>query len=273
MDKLKLLFIILPFILSCSCNKKEIKSESIIITVNGVDIEMVKVEGGTFLMGATKDQGKEAYAREKPVREETVSSFYMGKYELTQKQWKAVMSSDTTPSYNKGCDDCPVENVSWITAQRFILRLNVMTGQTFRLPTEVEWEYAARGGNQSKGYKYSGSNDVDDVAWYVNNYKETSFGEIGTTHPVGTKQPNELGIYDMSGNVWEWCNDAYTKDDQGWPLLKTRKVIRGGSWGGTANGCRVAYIDFDIERYQDEYGGFRLVMDIPTEKADSITFK
>ena len=160
-------------------------------------IEMVFVKGGTFMMGATPEQGSDAGDGEKPVHSVTVSDFYIGKYEVTQAQWKAVMGKN--PSHYKG-ENRPVERVSWYDIQKFIEKLNAKTGKRYRLPTEAEWEYAARGGNQSKGYKYSGSNDIGSVAWYTNNSGDR-------THPVGQKQPNELGLYDMTGNVWEWCSD------------------------------------------------------------------
>ena len=183
------------------------------------------------------------------------------------------MDTDSILPFNGGCEDCPMENVSWKNAQEFIGRLNAMTGKTFRLPTEAEWEYAARGGHKSKHYKYSGSNQVSEVAWYVGNSSGGQYGEAGTTRPVGLKKSNELGLYDMSGNVWEWCGDLYTKEYKqggksihpGWPFEGTylffRRILRGGSWGGTAEGSRVSYIDYDIENYSDEYGGFRLVME------------
>ena len=160
--------------------------------------------------------------------------------------------------------------------------MSILTKLPFRLPTETEWEYAARGGKRSKGYKYSGSHDIDKVAWYVDNYQKKKSGDKGTTHPVGMKQPNELGLYDMSGNVWEWCEDLYTKEYQqngksvhsGWPFKGThlyfRRVLRGGSWGGTAKGCRVSYVDYDMGSYSDEYGGFRIVLGlIPVQKLEN----
>ncbi len=168
-------------------------------SVKGVTFEMVPVEGGTFTMGAADDDNY-AFNWEKPAHEVTLSSYYIGKTEVTQALWKAVMGSN--PSRFKG-DNLPVEQVSWDDCQKFIRRINAATGKQFRLPTEAEWEYAARGGNQSKGYKYSGSNNLDKVAWYGEDW------ETGSTHPVGKKQPNELGLYDMSGNVWEWCADWY----------------------------------------------------------------
>jgi len=152
---------------------------------------MVFVEGGTFMMGATSEQESDAFDWEKPAHRVTLSDFYIGKYEVTQAQWKAVMGSN--PSYFKG-DNLPVERVSWGDCQEFIRKLNERTGLTFRLPTEAEWDYAARGGNRSRGYKYSGSDDPDEVAWYWDNSGIK-------THPVGQKRANELGLYDMSGNV------------------------------------------------------------------------
>ena len=157
--------------------------------VNGVSFEMARVEGGTFRMGATSEQEDEADSDETPVHSVTLSGYYIGKTEVTQALWQAVMGSN--PSRFKG-SDLPVECVSWNDCQEFIKKLNRLTGRNFRLPTEAEWEFACRGGNNSRGYKYSGSNDIDNVAWYWDNSGEK-------THPVGTKAPNELGIYDMSG--------------------------------------------------------------------------
>ena len=164
---------------------------------NGVSFEMVEVRGGTFRMGATSEQGSDACDWEKPVHSVTLSGYNIGKTEVTQELWQAVMGSN--PSRFKG-DNMPVECVSWDDCQEFIRKLNSLTSQNFRLPTEAEWEFACRGGNNSRGYKYSGSNYIDNVAWYDGNSGDK-------THPVATKSPNELGIYDMSGNVWEWCND------------------------------------------------------------------
>lgn len=252
-------------------------------TVNEESFEMIFIEGGTFIMGCTGEQGGDCENNEKPAHEETLSAFYMGKYEVTQKLWRAVMGSHLYRSYNSDCEDCPAEQVSWSDAQEFISKLNTLTDKTFRLPTKVEWEYAARGGKRSKGYKYSGSNNIDDVAWYIKNHQKSKFGKKGTTHPVGMKKPNELGLYDMSGNVWEWCSDWYTKEyvqngksvHPGWPFkgsaLLFRRVLRGGSWGGSAKGCRVSYIDYDMESYRDEYGGFRLVLE--SDSVQNITNK
>lgn len=276
MSKVRTLTIMGVLFLTFSCTQnKSVQDpiQSVTFTVNGEDFEMIQIQGGTFMMGCTDEQGCDCEDNEKPAHKETVSTFYMGKYEVTQKLWKAVMGSDSNPSANTGCDDCPVENVSWNEAHEFLSKLNALTGKTFRLPTETEWEYAARGGKRSEGYKYSGSNNIDEVAWYVKNYQEGGTGEMKTTHPVGLKKPNELGLYDMSGNVWEWCEDTYTKEyyhdgksvSPEWPLkgatLFFRRVLRGGSWGGTSLGCRVSYIDYDIGNYNDEYGGFRFALD------------
>ena len=161
--------------------------------------EMVFVQGGTFTMGCSSEWGDDCSYDDRPTHQVTVSNYYIGKYEVSQAQWKAVMGYN--PSSCKG-DNLPVESVTWDDVQEFIYKLNSLTGKSYRLPTEAEWEYAARGGNKSKGYKYSGSNDIDDVAWYRYNSGDT-------LQMVGTKAPNELGIYDMSGHVSEWCSDWY----------------------------------------------------------------
>lgn len=184
---------------------------------------MVYVEGGTFQMGSD-----DIFGSAKPVYQVTLSSYYIGKYEVTQEEWKAVMGSN--PSHFRGAH-LPVEEVSWNDCQTFIQRLNQQTGQHFRLPTEAEWEFAARGGNvgKSHGYEYSGSNNIDVVGWY-----DANSGDH--THPVGQKQANELGLYDMSGNVWEWCQDwfgSYSSQSQTnptGPASASQRVYRGGSW-------------------------------------------
>ena len=201
-----------------------------VYTVNGVSFKMIAVKGGTFQMGS--DDGYNA------VHQVTLSDYYIGETEVTQELWNAVMGSN--PSYFYGNMQRPVETVSWNDCQTFISRLNELTGETFRLPTEAQWEYAARGGYKSKGYTYSGSNAIDDVAWY--NYNSDRM-----THPVKTKAPNELGIYDMSGNVWEWCSDWYgdyssaAQTDPTGPATGYYRVGRGGSWDNDATYCRVAF--------------------------------
>ncbi len=204
-------------------------------TVNGVSFQMVEVRGGTFTMGATSEQGSDASNYEL-THLVTLSSYSIGETEVTQALWKAVMGSN--PSQFKG-DKLPVESVSWNDCQGFISKLNSLTGKRFRLPTEAEWEYAARGGKNSCNYKYSGSNNIDDVAWY-----NTKCGS--TIHNVATKQPNELGVYDMSGNVGEWCSDWYdfysskAQIDPTGPDNGTYRIYRGGSWDDQAGDCRVS---------------------------------
>lgn len=196
--------------------------------------KMVFVEGGTFMMGATSEQGSDASPSEKPTHKVTLSSFSIGRSEVTQEEWQAVMGSN--PSCFKGARR-PVERVSWNDCQEFIRKLNAMTGKNFRLPTEAEWEFASRGGIKSQGYEYSGSNNLNSVAWYSDN-------SGNTTHGVGLKSPNELGIYDMSGNVWEWCSDRYgnySSSSQTNPTGSysgSNRVIRGGSWSNFAGYCR-----------------------------------
>ena len=225
------------------------------LTVNGIKYNMVWVDGGTFRMGATSEQGSEI-SDEKPVHSVTLSGYYIGKTEVTQALWKAVMGIN--PSRFKG-DYLPVENVSWDDCQEFIRKLNSMTGQNFRLPTEAEWEFACRGGNNSRGYKYSGSNYIDNVAWYDGNSGDK-------THPVATKSPNELGIYDMSGNVWEWCADWYGDYSSGrqtnpkGPYGGSGRVNRGGSWYNFARNCRSSIRIDDYPTYRDDLLGLRLAL-------------
>jgi len=215
---------------------------------------MVFVQGGTFTMGCTPEQGGDCNDDEKPAHQVTLSSFYIGKYEVTQAQWKAVIGNN--PSSFKG-DNLPVESVSWDDVQDFIRKLNAHTGKQYRLPTEAEWEYAARGGNKSHEYKYSGSYYPNDVAWFSENGGET-------THPVGTKQPNELGIYDMSGNVYEWCSDwygNYSSNAQTNPEGSSSgsiRVFRGGGWNYIARNCRVSSRYYYAPDFRSYFLGFRL---------------
>lgn len=187
---------------------------------------MVHVEGGTFTMGATSEQGSDASSDEKPAHQVTLSSFSIGKYEVTQEEWEAVMGSN--PSNFIGAKR-PVEQVSWNDCQEFVMKLNILTGKCFRLPTEAEWEYAARGGRKSSCYKYAGSNTLEDVAWCDKNSGDE-------THEVGRKSSNELGLFDMSGNVWEWCSDwegSYESAPQtnpSGPSSGSNRVTRGGGW-------------------------------------------
>ena len=223
---------------------------------DGISIDMVRVEAGTFTMGATAEM-KDPYIDEKPTHQVTLTNdYYIGKNEVTQALWQAVMGNN--PSSFKG-DNLPVEKVSWNDCQEFISKLNRITGKTFRLPTEAEWEYAARGGNKSRGYQYSGSNNLSDVAWYTAN-------SGSKTHAVGTKQPNELGIYDMTGNVWEWCQDWYGKYSSSSQVNPTGansgsgRVRRGGSWSSNARGCRSSYRASRTPDYRYGNLGLRLVL-------------
>jgi hypothetical protein len=211
--------------------------ESAFDFLNGiVYIPMQLVEGDKFNMGCTSEQGAACYNKERPAHLVTISGFLIGRYPVTQKQWVRIMGSN--PSGFKG-DELPVENVSWHDAQNFIRRLNSTSGKTYRLPTEAEWEYAARGGIKSKGQKYAGGDDIDNTAWYMMNSGDK-------THIVGTKRPNELGIFDMSGNVWEWVGDWYgeydssPKTDPTGPPSGSTRVNRGGSWEDDARFCRVS---------------------------------
>ena len=225
---------------------------------DGICIEMVKVEGGTFMMGATSEM-KNPNSNEKPVHQVTLTNdYYMGKYEVTQALWQAVMGSN--PSEYKG-DNLPVETVSWNDCQKFISKLNSLTGRMFRLPTEAEWEYAARGGKESRGYQYSGSSNISDVAWYDEN-------SGSKTHPVGTKQANELGIYDMTGNVWEWCSDwysSYSSSSQTNPTGSDRgsaRVSRGGGWNCNASYCRLSVRFYYTPDFRLDILGLRLALSV-----------
>ncbi len=251
-------------------------------TVKGVSFDMIKVKGGTFNMGATPEQEYPDY-NEKPVHKVTLDDYWIGETQVTQALWKAVMGKTLTQiaSYNNGStwgvgDNNPMYYISWNDCQEFVKKLNALTGQHFRLPTEAEWEFAARGGTKSRGYQYSGSNNLGDVAWYWENSgdrrnsgswgDERAMSNHNRTHPVATKAPNELGIYDMSGNVGEWCQDrdgSYSSSSQTnptGPSSGSHRVCRGGSWYSTAGGCRSA---FRGNNYQSIYGctlGVRLAL-------------
>ncbi|MBS7372561.1 MAG: SUMF1/EgtB/PvdO family nonheme iron enzyme, partial [Muribaculaceae bacterium] len=199
---------------------------------NGVNFFMAEVEGGTFFMGSPSG----GWSNERPVHQVTLDSYLIGQTEVTQALWQAVMGSN--PSSSKGYN-LPVENVSWNDCQTFIAKLNQCTGKNFRLPTEAEWEFAARGGNNSNGYAYSGSDNIDEVAWYNEN-------SGGAYHPVGSKAPNELGLYDMSGNADEWCSDWYgsysssAQTNPTGPESGKSRVYRGGYRNSSASDCRVS---------------------------------
>ena len=241
-----------------SSNSGTVQTESDIIRneTDAMQIEMVFVEGGTFIMGCTFEQRDVCPDDEKPAHLVTLSDFNIGKYPVTQAQWKSVMGTMGSDWKFKG-ESLPVDQVAWEEVQEFIKRLNKVTGRNYRLPTEAEWEYAARGGNESRGYKYSGSNNMDEVAWYGGDFKDSP-------HSVGTKKANELGIHDMSGNVYEWVNDwmqyYYTSipqtNPQG-PASGDSRVVRGGSWYDSA-GSRVSSRGGDSVSYLVRGIGFRL---------------
>lgn len=284
------------------------------ITVKGVSFNMIRVQGGTFTMGCTPEQGSDCYDDEKPSHTVTLSTYYIGETEVTQELWKAVMGENPSyfkPTENKtdvsrcsydafvadiqklnakkpgsmrvptrqewdaamvtvtksGSLERPVEQVSWEDCQTFIRKLNELTGKKFRLPTEAEWEFAARGGTKSAGYKYSGSNDIGAVAWYtVNAYDKGKSSPDYGTHVVKTKKPNELGIYDMSGNVWEWCSDWYgVYSDAAQTNPKgadsgSDRVGRGGGWDDSARNCRSPYRNYYDPGNRSSHLGLRLVL-------------
>ena len=211
--------------------------------------EMVYITGGSFNMGSDKSR-----VEEKPVHQVTISSFYMGKYEITQSQWESVMGNK--PSYFKDCPNCPVENVSWDAVQQYLKKINAKSGKHYRLPTEAEWEYAARGG---QNYDYAGSNNIADIAWVGGN-------SLSQTHPVGQKSANGFGLFDMTGNVWEWCNDKfgkYTKDpstDPTGPVSGDYKISRGGGWSTAGSSCWVVYRRVESASLSDLNLGFRIAI-------------
>lgn len=222
---------------------------------------MVFVEGGSFTMGSDDPSALE---RESPAHQVTVDGFYIGKTEVTQKLFEEVMGWNV--SYFQ-CDDCPVNQVSWMNMHKFLEKLNLATGKNFRLPTEAEWAFAAKGGNKSKGYVYSGSNNIDDVAWYAGNANRKA-------HPVAMKKPNELGLYDMTGNMWEFCLDdmkqnLYTKESRVNPFFSigrgtydtTLKVVRGGGYEFDADESEIFRRDGATSNVRMPDIGFRLAMD------------
>jgi formylglycine-generating enzyme required for sulfatase activity len=242
-----LLFAALIFT-ACAChNPKKEKIEKL--------LEFVKVEGGTFTMGDNllgKENGDQNHYTEHEVE---LSDFYMQKTEVTQELWEAVMGSN--PSRDNASKGFSVTHVSWYECQQFIEELNTITGKKYRLPTEAEWEFAARGGKLSKGYRYAGSDEINEVAWHAGN-------SDSKVHSVAEKKPNELGLYDMSGNVWEWCADWYgeytlkAKKDPVGPDNRDCKVIRGGGWYCKVEYCHVAYRDFWFPGFKSSSGGLRL---------------
>lgn len=237
-------------------------------TAAGLNMKMVYVEGGEFLMGATSEQGSDGESDEQVIRRVKLDSYYIGECEVTQAQWAKVMGTSIQQQASKAGQsdfqgigpDYPMYYVSWEEAQAFCRELSRMTGRTYCLPTEAQWEYAARGGKNADGTKYSGSWSIDAVAWYYDNSGLN-------THPVKNKRANGLGLYDMSGNVWEWCSDWYgssynvndTNNPTG-PSSGSYRVLRGGSWNGGARGCRVSDRGYSSPGSRFDFGGFRVVV-------------
>ncbi len=229
------------------------------ISIRAADLEMVFIEGGAFTQGCVEERQSNCFANELPVHEVQISGFYIGKFPVTQGQWSKVMGSN--PSSFSGCDDCPVNNVSWMDAMKFIERLNRVTNKNYRLPTEAEWEFAARGGNNSQQFRFSGSTYLSDVGWYDRNSN-------GLLKPVGSLNPNEIGLYDMSGNINEWCYDVFSEySSNGSPRLSGSSrgtafhVIRGGSYSSPARECRVYFRSSRHLTATSPYIGFRLARD------------
>lgn len=221
------------------------------------EYELVHIKSKSFILGCESKIWEDCAENEKPAHQITLEDFSIGKFEVTQKQWRTIMGVDPPELTFKGCDQCPVEGVSWDDIQFFLQKLNYQTGKTYRLPTEAEWEYAARGGNLSKGYKYSGSSIIDEVAWYGSN-------SGNKTQHVGWKNPNELGLFDMSGNVWEWCQDLYGQYPNNNPGIQISKnpsrVLRGGGWGFGAVDCKVFDRTSDYSNTRSGSTGFRLAL-------------
>jgi formylglycine-generating enzyme len=219
--------------------------------------DMVFVEGGTFIMGCNTDYEEECLSEEHPRHPVIILDYFIGRFEVTQEQWVAIMHKN--PSHNQDCSKCPVSNVNWDDVQLFINLLKYQTGIEYRLPTEAEWEYAARGGKKSKNFNYSGSNDVNEVSWHNSNSARES------PSAVGLKKPNELGLFDMSGNVWERCNDWYSRylihkqvNPKG-PNDGTKRVIRGGGWTDELSDCRTSNRYGSSPEFPGGGIGFRLV--------------
>lgn len=227
-------------------------------SVNGVSFNMIQVKGSSFNMGATSEMIEGAKNDEKPVHQVTLSDYCIGETEVTQELWKAVMGKNPSKFKN---NDCPVEMVSWYDCQAFVKKLNELTGRQFRLPTEAEWEYAARGGVLSKGYKYAGLDIADLVGWYGGLYHQ-----VQRPHAVRQKEPNELGIYDMTGNVWEWCQDIYgpyadlNQNNPKGASSGLARVFRGGGWSNGEKFCRISERDFDDPHKTSYDIGLRLAL-------------
>ena len=244
---------------------QQTNSSILSFTIGDTDFKMIKVEGGSLWMGFQnknqddeyeddKDDKDSRYDDEAPVHYVAVDGFYLGETEVSQKLWSAVMGNNPSQHTDPQCD-LPVENVSWYDCQIFIEKLNKLTGMSFRLPTEAEWEFAARGGTQGHNYRYryAGGNKLSDVAW-------TTDDQGNKTHEIKTKKPNELGLDDMTGNVWEWCEDWYGSYDTSKPQKTKRKVLRGGGWTNVAKTFRIIYRESAFPDCRYYCIGFRLAL-------------
>ncbi len=237
---------------------KKGKNDTVITSVvskgflDSIQMNMVWVTGGTFIMGDNMGE-----LDEKPAREVVINGFAMSKYPVTQRQWEVIMGFNN--SDYKACTECPIDNVSWKDAQEFIRRLNLMSGKHYTLPTEAEWEFAAKGGGGNKSYIFSGSDNIEVVAWHAGNSERRP-------HVVGEKAPNQLGLYDMTGNMWEWCQDKYgrfyyeenIKYSPEGPKDGVGRVRRGGSWFTSAKNCRNSSRSHVNEDYKDNSVTIRL---------------
>lgn len=243
-------FLIVIILIQGSCTYGQQKND----TTSDWIPEMVFIAGGTFQMGS-----KTGGSDKRPVHRVVLNDFYIGKYEVTQAQYKKVMGEDDHINYFEGCPDCPVERVSWYNAVAFTEKLSMLTGEKYRLPTEAEWEFAARGGIQSGSFKYSGSDSIAAVAWRSDN-------SANMTHPVGMKMPNEAGLFDMSGNVWEWCSDWYSdsyysmspEQNPAGPESGSQRVIRGGSWFQDSFGLNITDRKAMNAEWRLGFVGFRI---------------
>lgn len=235
------------------------ETKDMVFKVGDVEFKMIYVEGGSFMMGATPEQGDNIGYDELPIHDVQLSSFYIGETEVTQGLWESVMGVNLSSGIHD--PNKPVQNITWTQCNEFIDALSNETGMQFSLPTEAQWEYAARGGSKSKGYKFAGGNKIEDIAWYFSNSNDT-------VHAVATKLPNELQLYDMTGNVWEWCYDYYDGDyysssssinPQG-PKTGNRRVYRGGGFRHNANNSRLSLRNHNEESFSYSDIGLRLVL-------------
>jgi len=270
MNKYVSFYIFSFFICVFSDNLYAQKSEAILTqsnfieTIEGLNFEMVFVKGDTFTMGCKPSFAVFCVDDEQPAHQVEVGDFFMATHEVTQKLWQIVMGYNN--SVKGACENCPVESVSWNEVQEFLFKISELTGKKYRLPTEAEWEYAARGGTYRRSllgeedFRFSGSDTIDDVAWYCKNSNNKP-------HLVGKKKPNQLGLYDMSGNILEWCADIYdyylgympSEDYENEELPKNLRVLKGGCWGNCFPGCRIVVRYKMKPDMKDDLTGFRIV--------------